>query len=354
MIQENNMFGLLGGLVEGILGGLGSIIGGIGSILNGPAEGAPSSLPNNQQSGMSGIDYQPTGNMEDMLQDVQSHPMSGISGQSLQSGRDPLAPINVAYRSGQSLRSGSDGLVPNSQSGITGSNMRTGSDTITPEFMQGIQGSNISQSNQFSLGQPMTERSPIITEHTGEALSHPQFKADVLSQTGTAVKDQFSKLLPRAKQEYLDIVKNSDDILQKFGINTPERKNQFMAQIAHESDGFKTTTEYASGKAYEGRKDLGNVQPGDGTRYKGRGFIQLTGRANYEKFGKQLGIDLVNKPELAADPRVAMELAAAYWNDRGLNALADKGDLKGITKRINGGYNGLQDRQHYYNMFSKL
>lgn len=133
--------------------------------------------------------------------------------------------------------------------------------------------------------------------------------------------------------------------MTKAGINTPLRKAHFLAQVLHESGGFIYKEEIASGKAYEGRADLGNTQPGDGVRFKGRGWIQLTGRANYRKFGAMIGVDLENKPLLAATEENAAKLACAYWTDRKLNEKADADDLVGITKRINGGTNGLDDRR---------
>jgi putative chitinase len=123
------------------------------------------------------------------------------------------------------------------------------------------------------------------------------------------------------------------------------RLEHFLAQLGHESDGYKAMEEYASGKAYEGRKDLGNTQPGDGVRYKGRGPIQITGRNNYRKFGKLIGIDLEKYPELASNPCIGMRLALEYWKDRNLNAYADADDIETITRRINGGVNGLADRK---------
>ena len=119
----------------------------------------------------------------------------------------------------------------------------------------------------------------------------------------------------------------------------------FLAQLAHESGNFRYMEEIASGAAYEGRKDLGNVNKGDGVRYKGRGPIQLTGRANYRRYGQQLGIDFENNPEIVALPSVGLLVACKFWSDNGLNELADKDDVLSITKRINGGTNGLQDRK---------
>lgn len=136
------------------------------------------------------------------------------------------------------------------------------------------------------------------------------------------------------------------------GINTPARAAAFVAQLAHESCAFRYCKEIWGPtdvqRRYEGRADLGNTQKGDGYRYWGRGWIQLTGRHNYRKFGVILGLDLEGNPDLAARADVAARLAAAYWAERGLNALADQGNFREITHRINGGYNGLADRERYY------
>lgn len=134
------------------------------------------------------------------------------------------------------------------------------------------------------------------------------------------------------------------EVLDLYSINTRLRIAHFLAQIAHESAHFRTLEEYASGAAYEGRRDLGNIYTGDGRRFKGRGVIQLTGRANYRKYGKLLGIDLENNPTRAAEPRISLLTAAEYWKQNNLNALADKDDVRAITRRINGGFNGLKDR----------
>ena len=131
-------------------------------------------------------------------------------------------------------------------------------------------------------------------------------------------------------------------------IDTPLRCAHFLAQIGHESGELRFRSELASGEAYEGRRDLGNTQAGDGPRYKGRGLIQLTGRANYAEYGRALGREdeLIAHPEqLADDIALAIDVAAWFWTRRELNALADRDDLTGITKRINGGLNGLDDRR---------
>ncbi|HVG60102.1 MAG TPA: glycoside hydrolase family 19 protein [Hyalangium sp.] len=162
--------------------------------------------------------------------------------------------------------------------------------------------------------------------------------------------DQLRAIMPNLSaqkaQEYLPHLNNA---MAEAGINTPRQKANFLAQLAHESGQFRYMEEIASGAAYEGRRDLGNTQPGDGTRFKGRGPIQLTGRANYQAAGRALGIDLVNNPTAAASPEVGFRTAAWFWNTRGLNNLAEQGNFREVTRRINGGFNGLADRQQYYN-----
>lgn len=132
----------------------------------------------------------------------------------------------------------------------------------------------------------------------------------------------------------------------EFGITTPADVAAFIAQVSEETDRFNTLVEYASGADYEGSARLGNTQPGDGKRFKGRGAIQLTGRANYVKAGLALGVDLVNSPDLAAEPALAARIAAWFWREHGLSALATgrRADFITTTHRINGGENGLSTR----------
>lgn len=159
-------------------------------------------------------------------------------------------------------------------------------------------------------------------------------------------KEILKKIAPNANDKIIsDLEHYFDEYLQKYNINTYLRVCHFLAQCAHESANFRTLEEYASGSAYEGRKDLGNVNPGDGKRYKGRGIIQLTGRANYRTYGQRLGIPLEDQPLLALDPKVSVQTACEYWNSKKLSEFADKDDLLTITKRINGGTNGLEDRK---------
>lgn len=150
--------------------------------------------------------------------------------------------------------------------------------------------------------------------------------------------------LPRA-QAFLEPLCSA---MREADITTPARMAAFLAQLAHESAQLRHFEELADGSAYEGRRDLGNTRPGDGPRFKGRGPIQLTGRANYAAAGAALGVDLVRSPMLAAAPVVGFRVASWFWASRGLNALADRGDFRGITRRINGGLNGLADRERYH------
>ena len=139
--------------------------------------------------------------------------------------------------------------------------------------------------------------------------------------------------------------------MQRYEINTPLRRAHFLAQLGHESGELRWKEELASGAAYEGRRDLGNIHPGDGRKYKGRGLIQLTGRHNYTEYAKILKErgdmrDIVAHPELVAtDPDLCVDTAGRYWHSRGLNKYADADDVITVTKRINGGLNGIDDRK---------
>ena len=165
---------------------------------------------------------------------------------------------------------------------------------------------------------------------------------------------QIMPRLPQAKRQlYLPFINR---VMEIYEIDTPLRASAFLAQIAHESGELKFMEEIwgptAQQKKYEPPSDvarrLGNTQRGDGFRYRGRGPIQVTGRANYKKYGDLLGVDLVGNPDLAATPQYAFSTAGLFWKLNGLNELADVQDFVAITKRINGGLNGLAERQRYY------
>jgi putative chitinase len=137
------------------------------------------------------------------------------------------------------------------------------------------------------------------------------------------------------------------DCITRADLSSKLRLAHFISQCAHESAGITTTTEFASGRAYEGRKDLGNIIAGDGPAFKGRGLIQNTGRANYSRLAKVFGVDFVSQPAKMATFPWAATTAAQYWKDRSLNVSADKDDIRAVTLRVNGGYNGLASRQAY-------
>ncbi|TCP88933.1 putative chitinase [Rhizobium sp. PP-CC-2G-626] len=141
------------------------------------------------------------------------------------------------------------------------------------------------------------------------------------------------------------------EMLIEFEVTSALRIAHLLAQVAHECDGFCTLEEYASGAAYENRKDLGNVKAGDGKRFKGRCPLQLTGRGNYHRFtiwmrGIKPGCpDFEEQPELVAEFPWAAWAVFFFWSTKKLNAIADRDDLIALTKVVNGGRNGLDDRR---------
>lgn len=167
--------------------------------------------------------------------------------------------------------------------------------------------------------------------------------------------DILKTIMPHAGKRVEIFAKPLADACEMFQINTPARIAAFLAQIAHESGSLLYVKEIASGKAYDtGRlaARLGNTPDadGDGQKYKGRGLIQITGLANYLKCSISLFGDnrLMKNPEILEQPTNAAMSAAWFWDSRKLNALADVGDFRKITLRINGGYNGMEDRLQFY------
>jgi putative chitinase len=161
-------------------------------------------------------------------------------------------------------------------------------------------------------------------------------------------REMIKAIAPNSKNEIIDpLVIYLNKYMPKYEVNNYLRVCHFLAQAAHEAASFRTLEEYASGAAYEGRRDLGNTQRGDGVRYKGRGIFQLTGRANYRDIGKKIGMDLENNPELAESPEVSVLTALEYWKSRNLNKWADEDNVERITRLINGGLNGFEDRKKY-------
>jgi putative chitinase len=169
-----------------------------------------------------------------------------------------------------------------------------------------------------------------------------------------AGSDTLSVILKIAPQAKLPLVSECAKWIDKYAsaydVTTEKRKAAFFARAAHETANFQTLREYADGSAYEGRKDLGNVLPGDGKKFRGRGIFQTTGRANYKRVSQVIFKDerLLTKPELLETPQYAVLSAYIFWKDHDLNKYADAGDMTKIVRIINGGVNGLKETLEDY------
>ena len=165
-------------------------------------------------------------------------------------------------------------------------------------------------------------------------------------------QQQLLQILPNAGSVAGVFVPVLNAAMGHYQIVGAKRVAAFIAQIGHESGQLKYVKEIwgptAAQARYEGRKDLGNTVTGDGSKYRGRGLIQITGRANYMACGEGLGLDLIKQPELLEKPQHACMSAAWFWATKGLNTLADADQFDKITRRINGGQNGAADRQALY------
>ena len=179
--------------------------------------------------------------------------------------------------------------------------------------------------------------------------------------------EQLAEIAGKTTAKMPDLTDWMNKTCPQYEIDTPQEYAHFLAQACHETDHFKTLREYASGKEYEGRIDLGNTKPGDGVKYKGRGIFQTTGRSNYLQLGIKKGArDLfINNPELLEQPEYAVWSACEYWKIRNLNDAANHKDTDLLKKKykgnvidvspiefisltINGGYNGMDERKKYY------
>lgn len=134
--------------------------------------------------------------------------------------------------------------------------------------------------------------------------------------------DFLKQVMPQSteanRQKYIEWL---NYFMPKYGIDSDKEVAAFIAQIGHESGYLRYSEEIASGKAYEGRRDLGNIYAGDGIKYKGRGLIQITGRYNYAQLSKDLGEDFIKNPELLSTPKYAVQSACWFWNKNKLNDL---------------------------------
>lgn len=178
-----------------------------------------------------------------------------------------------------------------------------------------------------------------------------------------------------------------DDVIKKYNINSPLRLSHFLSQVAHESNNFKAIRENLNYSAegllkvfpkyfskdtamfsarkpetianivYSNRMGNGDRSSGDGWRFRGRGFIQLTGKVNYESYGKYIEVNLIDNPDLVAT-KYPLSSAGWYFEKKGLWKICDEGDsidtIKKVTRLVNGGYNGLQDRIQKFEIFNSL
>lgn len=174
----------------------------------------------------------------------------------------------------------------------------------------------------------------------------------------TLTADQLARCCVCSVARALQWLPHLLDAMADYEINTPPRQAAFLAQIGHESGGLRYVKEIwgptPAQARYEGRADLGNTQPGDGFKYRGRGLIQVTGRTNYRVCGAALLLPLEEQPELLELLQYASRSAAWFWESHGLNALADAGEFERITRRINGGVNGLVDRMARLSIASEV
>lgn len=175
-------------------------------------------------------------------------------------------------------------------------------------------------------------------------------------------------IMPLAGARIDEFVLPLHGAMDEYDITTPERAAAFIAQIAHESGQLRYVAEIWGPTrlqaGYDQRADLGNTRDEavriatahgstPGRWWKGHGLIQVTGYDNHLSCGKALGLDLLNNPKQLEEPYAATRSAAWFWNSRKLNGLADQGEFRAITKKINGGLNGIQDREAYYNRAKK-
>lgn len=168
--------------------------------------------------------------------------------------------------------------------------------------------------------------------------------------------NQLKLIVPTSRSgDRIKFLNELNNLSPKYGIDGLVLP-AFIAQVAHESGGFHYLKELASGRAYEGRKDLGNIYKGDGVKFKGRGYIQITGRHNYNSFMIWLGgaPDIVSNPEMIERPHLAMLATVWFWTTKGCNELARNGNFQGLTRRINGGLNGYAERLEFYKRAKKI
>lgn len=168
--------------------------------------------------------------------------------------------------------------------------------------------------------------------------------------TAIAIKITAEKLKKLGWSHVNDhMVRDLNLTLQKYNIVTPARIRHFLSQAAHESGLGKWTKEIANGRLYEYRRDLGNVHPGDGPKYKGAGYIQVTGRYNYQKFANEMGDPRIMEGVEYVSKNYPWSISGYWWKMNNMNALVDSGaSVKAVTRRVNKGLRGLREREEYF------
>ncbi|MFI8969125.1 LysM peptidoglycan-binding domain-containing protein, partial [Bacillus subtilis] len=214
---------------------------------------------------------------------------------------------------------------------------------------------NISNPDKIQVGQVLKVYDNGSNDDTKDDNSTPD-KGDGGSSVTYVTESQLNQIGWSSSYISKAMLQDLNNCLERYNITTRSRLCHFISQCSHESGAGRWRKELASGRAYEGRADLGNTQPGDGPKFKGAGYIQLTGRYNYTRFSNaigdskiiSLGVDYVanNYPWTSA---------GFWWHSNNMNALCDTNpSVEAVTRRVNGGYNGLEDRRMYYNRCIKV
>lgn len=207
-----------------------------------------------------------------------------------------------------------------------------------------------------------------LTSPSSSIASQPQITKQVDVPKGAATKPAVAAKPQIEKEPVVKSITNNplEEVLRKTALKSGIKGTElaaFMAQCAHETMDFKRLTEFGGSldfRKYDPKyapkkaKALGNVKPGDGAKYKGRGFIQITGRYNYKKAGEAVGLNLLKNPELAEKPEVAAKIAVWFWQHRVQTNVSNFKDTSAVTKQINPGMRGLEDRKGNFNDYMQL
>ena len=209
------------------------------------------------------------------------------------------------------------------------------------------QWNNISNVNVIQVGQKIT-----IYTNSSSNDNKTETKTNVNNNSDVLVTDSQMEEMGWKNYNLSDL----NNCLKRFEINTPRRICHFISQCSHESLCGKYKCELADGSKYENRKDLGNVNKGDGRKYKGGGYIQLTGRSNYQKFADYMNDQKIMDGYQYVADNYPWSSAGYWWHNNKMNNLCDKDEttVKMVTKRVNGGYNGLEEREKYYNKAKEI